>query len=157
MHAQKHVSPHESTSLSLDEAISAYLDGELPLDTDQLDHSYARQLWDNYHLIGDVMRSTDLAIKPSELFYARVAKAIDEEAVVFAPKATTKPVWRRWSAPVAAVVALAVVGLWGWQPTSIPTEAPKIAQAEDLWVDYIDAHRSMTGIGPASYVSYVDH
>lgn len=155
MQAKKHEQVDENLNLSLEESISVWLDGEQPIDAEQLDSPYGRQLWDNYHLIGDVLRSEELALEPSELFYARISKAIDDEPIVFAPNATKPPAWRRWTVPVAAVGAALVVTFWLAQPQSYTEVTPVLASADDMWADYIDAHKAMTGTAPAAYVSYV--
>lgn len=155
MQAKKHEYVDEALNLSLEESLSAWLDGEEPIDAQQLDSPYGRQLWDNYHLIGDVLRSEELSIEPSELFYARVSKAVDEEPTVFAPNAIKASAWRRWSMPVAAVGAALMFTFWLVQPEPLTEVVPVLASADDMWADYIDAHRAMTGSGPAAYVSYV--
>lgn len=157
MQAKKHEQRTEELNLSLEESISLWLDGEGVIDAEQLDSPYGRQLWDNYHLIGDVLRSEELALEPSELFYARIAKAIDEEPTVFAPNVIQPSVWRRWSMPITVLSVLLAVSFWLVQPDSSPDVAPVLASADEMWADYIDAHRAMTGSGPASYVSYVDN
>lgn len=154
MQAKKHHNQDEFKQYSLEESVSLWVDGELPSDVDQLDSPYGRQLWENYHLIGDVLRSEDLAVEPSDLFYARVAKAIDEEPIVFAPNALKITKWKRWGLPAAAISAALVASLWVLQPEPIDEVTPVLASADELWVDYIDAHRSLAGAGPASYVSY---
>lgn len=154
MQAKKSYTADDSQPLSLEESISQWLDNEQLIDADQLDTPYGRQLWDNYHLIGDVLRSEELAIDTSDLFYARVSKAIDEEPIIFAPNAQKQPVWRRWAMPTAAIGAALIATLWFVQPEPIDEVAPVLAHADELWSDYIDAHRSLIGAGPASYVSY---
>lgn len=141
-------------SFNLEESISLWVDHEQTVDVDQLDTPYGRQLWEKYHLIGDVLRSEELSITPSELFYARISKAIDDEPIVFAPTALKPPVWRRWVIPSATLGAALLVTLWLAQPNDLKDISPVLASVDDVWVDYIDAHRSLTGVGPASYVSY---
>jgi len=65
--------------------ISAWVDGEERIRPEDLATPYGRQLWDSYHLIGDVLRSPSLALHPSPLFYARLSKAIDAEPAIIAP------------------------------------------------------------------------
>mgnify|MGYP001454442526 FL=1 len=141
MQAKKQEYLDQKLDLSLEESISLWIDSEHPIDAEQLDSPYGRQLWDSYHLIGDVLRSEELAIEPSELFYARVSKAIDEEPTVFAPNATKPPVWRRWSMSLAVVGAAVLLTFLMVQPESVTEEAPVLASADDLWADYIDAYR----------------
>lgn len=155
MQAKKKEHLDQTLGLSLEESISLWVDSEQSIDAEQLNSPYGRQLWDSYHLIGDVLRSEELAIEPSELFYARVSKAIDEEPTVFAPNATKPPVWRRWSMSLAVVGAAVLLTFLMVQPESTIEETPVLASADDMWVDYIDAHRAMTGLAPASYVSYM--
>ncbi|MEZ2721412.1 sigma-E factor negative regulatory protein [Paenalcaligenes hominis] len=155
MQAKKQEYLDQSLDLSLEESISLWVDSEQSIDAEQLNSPYGRQLWDNYNLIGDVLRSEELAIEPSELFYARVSKAIDEEPIVFAPNAIKAPVWRRWSMSLAVVGAAVFLTFLMVQPQSTTDEAPVLASADDMWGDYIDAHHAMTGLAPASYVSYV--
>lgn len=157
MQVKKHEHSTEDLNLSLEESISLWMDNEESIDTEQLDSPYGRQLWDSYHLIGDVLRSEELALEPSELFYARITKAIDEEPTVFAPNAIQPSAWRRWSVPVTVLSVLLAVSFWVLQPDSTIEVAPVLASADEMWADYIDAHRAMTGSGPASYVSYVDN
>lgn len=154
MQAKKTNMADDMQSLSLEESISLWIDNEQGMDADQLDTPYGRQLWDNYHLIGDVLRSDDLAIDPSDLFYARLSKAIDEEPVVFAPNSLKAQAWRRWLVPSAAISAALLATLWFVQPEPIDEVSPVLASADELWMDYIDAHRSLTGGGLASYASY---
>lgn len=66
-------------------AVSSWVDGEAEIRPEELDSPYGRQVWDAYHLIGDVMRTDALAIRTSDRFYARLSKAIDEEPTVLAP------------------------------------------------------------------------
>lgn len=140
--------------LSLEQSVSLWLDNEQAIDADQLDTPYGRQVWDNYHLIGDVLRSEQLALEPSELFYARLSKAIDEEPIVFAPNALKPALWRRWTWPAAALSVALGAMFWLVQPEPLNEVAPVLASADELWGDYIDAHRSLIGVSPASYVSY---
>lgn len=142
------------TTLSLEESISLWADNEDDLAVDQLDTPYGRQVWESYHLIGDVLRTEALAIEPSDLFYARIAKAIDEEPEISVPQRLQVTVWRRWALPATGVAAALLATFWFAQPASIEEAAPVLAKADEVWIDYIDAHRSITGASPASYVSY---
>lgn len=154
MQAKKYETSTDHAAKSLEESISLWLDGEQPIDADQLDTPYGRQVWDTYHLIGDVLRTEELAIEPSELFYARLCKAIDDEPTVFAPNAQKPVFWRRASMSLAALGVAMVASWWVMQPATFDSPVPVLASADDMWGDYIDAHRSATGLGPASYASY---
>ncbi|TDM09528.1 MAG: anti-sigma 24 factor [Ideonella sp. MAG2] len=133
------------------EQISALLDGEA--DESQLDQlcgqwmdPNTQQDWHTWSLIGDVLRSEDLAQTPSHdaQFMARLRQRLAQEPVVLAPAAwPPRPVdpeqrsaepgrvrvgtW--WgSAAVAASVVLAV-GAWVRQPDTLtPSSAPALAQ-----------------------------
>src|SRR5690554_518200 len=85
MQSRRKVEYSNVESRQWEESVSLWVDGEAPVRAEDLDTPYGRQLWDTYHLIGDVLRSRELAIEPSERFYARVSKAIDEEPTVVAP------------------------------------------------------------------------
>src|SRR5690606_26976622 len=79
--------PNEEQDMnSWESSVSVWMDGEDEIRPEDLDSPYGRQLWDSYHLIGDVLRSEDLAIKPSDLFYARLSKAIDDEPALVMPR-----------------------------------------------------------------------
>ena len=149
---------HSPSEPSWEERVSSWVDGEAPIRADELDSPYGRQLWDTYHLIGDALRSSDLSIEPSERFYARVSKAIDEEPTVFAPQRIRTPRWRRWPGMAIAAAVVIALGVWLGLGSEQQTEfsAPLLVQAsEELpWNDYIDAHLSVAGAAPARYASY---
>ena len=95
------------------EALSALIDGEA--DASVLgracaawrDQPATRSEWHTYHLIGDVMRSDDLASAPGRdaAFLARLRVRLADEPVVLAPAplapATRRMRPRRWAGPVA--------------------------------------------------------
>lgn len=146
-------------NMQWEESVSLWVDGEAPVRAEDLDTPYGRQLWDTYHLIGDVLRSRELAIEPSERFYARVSKAIDEEPTVVAPRRVRKQNRRHW--PRVAVAAAVVLSIAAWFGLSMDesgelVQPAVLAQAdeEQPWSDYIDAHQSLVGAAPARYVSY---
>lgn len=153
MSAKKNTVEDLST-LSLEESISLWADNEARIDTDQLNTPYGRQVWESYHLIGDVLRTEALAIEPSDLFYARITKAIDEEPENATTQNLHVSLWRRWALPATGVAAALLATFWFAQPAPLEEAAPVLAQADEGWIDYIDAHRSLTGASPASYVSY---
>src|SRR3546814_4327086 len=76
---------------------------------DELDSPYGRHVWDTYHLIGDVLRNNDLGIKPSERFYARMSKAIDDEPSIVAPQAHRNAPMRLGLSGLAVAAAVASV------------------------------------------------
>ncbi|MBK1780996.1 sigma-E factor negative regulatory protein [Advenella sp. WQ 585] len=159
-----HSTLNESQSLDWDESISALIDGEdTRFDLENLDNSYGRQVWDTYHLIGDVMRSEELAIKPSDLFYARVSKAIDAEPL---PAVPARRLGLRQGLSGLAVAAAVASVVWVVQPfmaeeQAAPVVAPVVASqtapSNELnrdYNDYIHAHRQMVGARPVHHVSY---
>lgn len=83
----------------------------------------ARHQWHTYHLIGDVLRSEELATAPSrdEAFLQALRRRLADEPVVLAPM-TARPAAvpeglprraqaRRWLMPAAAAAGVAAVGL----------------------------------------------
>lgn len=77
------------------------------------DDAAARRAWHSYHLIGDVMRSDELAARPGHdaAFLAGVRARLAAEPVVLAPQAVTPAARRRqgWLLPAAAAAGVAVV------------------------------------------------
>lgn len=72
----------------------------------------ARSTWHRYHLIGDVMRSSDLAQRPGrdEAFLQALRARMAAEPVVLAPAAPVpKSSASRWWVPAAAAAGFAVV------------------------------------------------
>lgn len=142
---------------SWDSTVSSWMDGDGDIRPEDLDTPYGRQVWDTYHLIGDVLRSDDLAIKPSDLFYARVSKAIDAEPAIVAPKRRGFSAARLGLSGVAVAAAVASV-IWIALPylSDHAPEAPQVlAAADDGQVnDYIEAHRQFAGANPIRQVSF---
>ncbi len=99
--------------------LSALADGEpdaLPRATALWrDDPGARESWHLYHLIGDVMRSEDLAARPSRdaAFLAGLRQRLAHEPVPLAPApaAPAKPMSRRlgWRAPAAVAAGFVAV------------------------------------------------
>jgi sigma-E factor negative regulatory protein RseA len=95
----------------------------------------ARQTWHAYHLIGDVLRSDDLAVSADrdEAFLLRLRQQLAKEPVVLAPQILVAPLaaqapapkrlGRRWSA-AAAFAGVALVGgvVWTLQRPSGDSE-----------------------------------
>lgn len=165
MQVVKQVNHEQEQDLASWEAsVSAWIDGESDAAPDSLDTPYGRQVWDTYHLIGDVLRNPDLAIKPSDLFYARVSKAIDAEPHVLAPRAPHRHKLVRKGLSGLAVAAAVASVAWVVIPNSsnpdgaatAPTEVMASADTADDGAlrDYLDAHRDITGLGPVQQVSF---
>lgn len=104
------------------------------------DDADARAQWHAYHLIGDVLRSDELASRPAAdaAFLRALRVKLGAEPVVLAPAAPETPQRaRRWLAPAAVAAGVAAVagtlvvtaGLWQADPSapvlaSSPTAAP---------------------------------
>ncbi|CAM5202740.1 Sigma-E factor negative regulatory protein RseA OS=Castellaniella defragrans OX=75697 GN=HNR28_003035 PE=4 SV=1 [Castellaniella defragrans] len=147
-------------------SVSAWLDGQEDLRADELDTPHARQVWDTYHLIGDVMRSEDLAIQPSARFYARVSAAIDAEPPIVAPAPVARRHLLRISLSGLAVAAAVASVVWMARPAFFGGEdasgtPPVLAQVDESaqpadpdLADYMAAHQAMAGAGPVRQVSF---
>lgn len=130
--------------ISARQSLSALVDGETDaqgaaaLSASWRDDAETRACWHRYQLIGDVMRSEELAGRGADAaFLGRLRTALQQEPVVLAPaarSAVTQPrrrAVRRW-APPAAVAAgfLAVAGaLTVMRTESPPAAAPQLAAA----------------------------
>jgi sigma-E factor negative regulatory protein RseA len=120
-------------NLSL-ERLSALIDGELDADEAAAllgelcrDRQLAR-LWSDLHLVGDAMRSTEVAGCHAEGFCARVARALSSEPTVLAPR-RSQPGLHRFVAPGVAIAAsIAAVGFIA-MPLLRTQEPPLIATA----------------------------
>lgn len=151
----------EQTPSSWESTVSGWIDGDGSIRPENLDSSYGRQVWDTYHLIGDVLRSEELAIKPSDLFYARISKAIDAEPAIVAPHRRKHPSLRTGLSSLAVAAAVASVA-WVALPYFSTAESGGSSQpvvvataADDAGLrDYVDAHRQLVGVNPVRQVSY---
>jgi sigma-E factor negative regulatory protein RseA len=147
-------------SASWEASVSAWVDGEESMRSEELGTPYGRHVWDTYHLIGDVMRSEELGIQPSERFYARVSQAIDNEPPIVAPHVRRRiPVRLGVSGLVVAAAVASVV--WVALPYfsgsgSGPAQVQVVASAGDNpgLSDYLDAHSQLIGAGPVRQVSF---
>lgn len=105
----------------LRQRVSSLMDGDLAegdaaaLCRDWRDDAQLRVTWHAYHLIGDVMRSEDLAHDGArdEAFLRALRRRLVDEPVVLAPAATVAAPLRRrrrgWMAPVAVAAGFAAV------------------------------------------------
>ena len=109
------------------EELSALMDGELSLSrtlavaAQWRDDADLREDWHTYHLIGDVLRSGDLASsgRHDEVFLQSLRQRLSQEPVVLAPgplgatpPAAARQPPRAW--PSVAAVALLAVGVAVW-------------------------------------------
>lgn len=147
------------------QALSALLDGELQA-SDALsvqgacarwrESGPARQDWHAWHLIGDVMRSEELAQPPARdaAFLARLRARLADEPVVLAPApmASVAPAaagaWRRtWTLPTAVAAGfMAVAAVLVVTRTAPPTVAPMLAAAPGAGLSVV----SVSGAAPSS-------
>lgn len=135
------------------EALSALVDGEADAGTAASlsarwrDEAALRERWHSYQLIGDVLRSEELAGRGCDAaFLQRLRAQLDREPVVLAPRAdrvaeesaTAVPRQRaaggglrRWATPAAVAAGfLAVIGSLAVTRLSGPqADAPQLAQA----------------------------
>jgi len=114
------------------DGISAFMDGELDdraagevIDALGRD-ARARDAWRTYHLIGDALRDSPLL---SAGFAARVARALDAEPTLLAPR-RLQPQPRTWYALAASVAGFALVGWLAFAPQQAPQRAPVAAVAQ---------------------------
>lgn len=154
------------TDESWDAIVSAWVDGDSEIRSEDLNTPYGRQVWDTYHMIGDVIRSDDLSIKPSDMFYARLSRAIDQEPTIIAPQHKLPKHFFK-SVIAAAVVSVAFGIAWISMPESNPeinlvSLASNQQAASDISTEkidhaldeYYDAHIDMAGSVPVMQVSY---
>lgn len=174
---------HMATNKKVDlEHLSALIDGEL--DSDEraavLDalcrDAELQKRWSDLQLVGDALRSSDVAMCHVDGFCARVHRALADEPTVLAPR-RVRPAWRRYALPgfavAASVAAIAFVAVpllkapagdvlanrpaaasalvaVGAEPpaTAAPNKAASaIANARALDA-YFAAHRELTGGTP---------
>jgi sigma-E factor negative regulatory protein RseA len=150
------------------EALSSLIDGEVHPEECKgiLDRLCAdpqvRLRWTELHVIGDALRSSEVAALHSQRFQQRIAEALADEPAILAPSAFA---WRRYqrvlvpgmaAAAAVALLAVGIVPLWqdsgevkpGSQPTanvatasSTPGEVARVPQLER----YLLAHRELAG------------
>lgn len=158
---QRATEPDELSSWEA--SVSTWIDGEGEMRPEELDTPYGRQVWDSYHLIGDVLRNPDLAIKPTDFFYARISKAIDAEPHIVAPRMLRRhsPVRIGLSglavaAAVASVVWVALPYMYGNGAEQQGTIQVVASAGEDPGTlhDYLDAHREIAGINAVRQASF---
>ena len=152
--------------------ISAWVDGEIEGDLpDILATPHGRQAWDTYHLIGDTLRSGDLALPAHAGFQARLLQALEAEPAIVAPSvpASTRRPLRMTLSGLAVAAAVAMVA-WMIQPYlgGNSERSPALADAastgsgntnaatldEASLHDYLEAHRQLAGPTAVRQVSF---
>ncbi|MFP6558492.1 sigma-E factor negative regulatory protein [Paraburkholderia sp. B3] len=121
----------QSVSSSHGERLSAFIDGELTVEEhlsgifSELDQE-GRAAWSEYHLIGDVLRSDDLALSTaaSRSFMTGFAARFEAEPHVLAPAAL--PAAREGASRVGRILAL--------RHRVVPTLAVAAAAATLTWI-----------------------
>jgi len=102
------------TKVTTKEQISALADGELS--TEEMTLAFAalrsskdaQDAWEDYHRIGEVLRSEEMDVSLSAGFSAKMSALLDAEPTIVAPQAAvTEPVKAAAAAPVAQAVAAA--------------------------------------------------
>ena len=162
--------------LSRDEvsvSISAWMDGaELDAMPEGLKTEQGKETCQLYHLIGDALRTPELALPPAVDFSSRVAQAIAAEPTVLAPGALAereRSTWmRRYGLPSFAMAAAVASVVWVARPFFVPemrhspaqvaVSAPATMVASSLDPSavhpYVSAHRQMSGPVAVRQVSF---
>lgn len=153
----------ETSEASWEESVSAWMDGEESDDISPIMLSpQGRQTWDTYHLIGDALRSADLAVSPSAAFQARLARALDAELPIVAAPRRRSP-WKKGLSTMA-LAAVVAVAAWMGEPyleDGAGRGSPPAAGARVLasggdnagLMDYLEVHREMAGPSAVRLVS----
>ncbi len=142
------------------ERLSALMDGELDRDQETLmlgqlktDDDF-QEIWNNYHLIGEVLRHQEL---PDARIGQRISVALANEPTVLVPamahhvkavgqtKAKAEVVRHRWAAVAAAVAVVSVVT---WFLPGNSQQSP----AEHMAIQ----HAAVAEISPASTLAQAD-
>ncbi len=148
--------------------ISAWMDGddETSMPEDLLTEN-GHETWQLYHLIGDALRTPELAMPIRSDFQQRVACALASEPPIIAaprpqPAATPKAPRRYlWSGLAMAAAVASVV--WVVRPLFVPEStapAAQIASADPVAIntpamrDYVSAHRQVAGPASVRQVSF---
>ena len=175
---------HEKLILDehLAQSISAWMDGDLETELPPAAMSEgARQTWQTYHLIGDVLRTPALAVPVSSSFEERLTKALAQEAVVLAPRSIApaptnkQSLWRQYGVSSFAMAAAVAAVVWVVKPFFAPDMGPASGQASialskpavsavtaasadatetSIAPDYVAAHRQLAGPAAVRQVSF---
>jgi sigma-E factor negative regulatory protein RseA len=169
---QNYGNPH----ISIDEvsvSISAWMDGaEHDALPEVLKTEQGKETWQLYHLIGDALRSPELALPPAAAFSSRVSQAIAAEPTVLAPSAQAareETTWiRRYGWPSFAMAAAVASVVWVARPFFVPemshspaqvavtSPATTVASSLDPSTvqSYVSAHRQVSGPVAVRQVSF---
>lgn len=166
--------PEDARDDALYVQVSVWVDGESEGDLpDILATPQGRQAWDTYHLIGDTLRSSDLALPAGAALQARVLRALEAEPAIVASAVPSVASGKRHRLRLAlsglAVAAAVATVAWMVQPylgTGGAAGSPAVADAasagqggtatlDDASLrDYLDAHRQFAGHTAVRQVSF---
>jgi sigma-E factor negative regulatory protein RseA len=132
----------QSLGVSRAERLSAFVDGESVQDhgpvTDEVLTRFLREfgeddraLWADYHLVGDVLKSEDLAVDPAaeHAFLKSFSAAFAGEPALLAPNAlkANRSAWRaRRFMPTLAAAAAVVMLTWVLVPRQMHSDVPAV-------------------------------
>ncbi len=165
---------HQNTSIDeVSVSISAWMDGDEQASMPEvLKTEQGKETWQLYHLIGDALRTPELAQPPATDFSSRVAQAIAAEPTILAPHALPSQhnaSWmRRYGWPSFAMAAAVASVVWVARPFFVPeminssgqvaVSAPSSVVATSLdpsvMQPYMSAHRQVSGPASVRQVSY---
>jgi len=171
------VEPHSDSQERAD-TISAWMDGDAttPMPEAVLTQR-GQQTWQMYHLIGDTLRTPELAIASASDLRARVAQAlVTEPAIIAAPRPAhaeptqkrTGKLWRSVVWPSVAMAAAVASVVWIARPFLVPDAGVSSAQIASSSApqtvasnvdapavqDYVSAHRQLSGPANVRQVSF---
>lgn len=154
----------DSSSQENSQKISSWMDGDeqaaMPA---SLKTASGLETWQLYHLIGDALRTPELAQPLRSDFASRVSAAIALEPTVLAPTASRAPEpvgWmRRYGLPSFAMAAAVASVVWVARPFFIPemsginsqiaagAQLNRVASRDDAasMQNYVSAHRQISG------------
>jgi sigma-E factor negative regulatory protein RseA len=163
----------DATSEELAVRISAWMDGDDPSAMPEDLHSrQGQQTWQMYHLIGDVLRTPELAQRPTDNFSKRLSDALAAEPTILVPavaRSRRSASWmRRYGLPGFAMAAAVASVVWVARPLFVPevsgglgqvaASAPLniLASRDDTASvqSYLDAHRQIAGPTAVRQVSF---
>lgn len=168
------------------QALSAWLDGELeapaaaPLVQDLLRGGALRSQYRDWCVVGDALRSNEVAAHDSPLLCSRICAALQDEPALLAPRALPRALLRNAATGTAIAAAFAVLGFFALPQlrlslTGVPEATPAAVVARSAPVlpaqpagaptamelaasrrldPYLAAHRDLAGQGvmPAAAV-----
>ncbi|MFL6718916.1 MAG: sigma-E factor negative regulatory protein [Burkholderiaceae bacterium] len=136
------------TKSLVQERVSVFADGEtsdeqLEIALADLRQDGAKETWDLYHRIGDILRSDEMDVPMSAGFSARMAASLAAEPILMTPKpasTSARTRARRFALPGVLAAAAAAVAFVGTPQLIValqgqPTAAPALAVVADGGVE----------------------